>query len=1052
VTIPQTIGRYEVIELIGQGGMGALFRARDPRIGRNVAIKVLRRDYDTPELRSRFSKEARAAGALNSPNIVTIYDVGEDQDGLPFIAMEFVRGETFVDLMGLRPPLPFARKLQLTEDVCAGLAHAHEQGIVHRDIKPANLILSVDGVVKILDFGIAKLSASGTTVQGAIIGTLNYMSPEQVAGGDVDARADIFAVGAVLYELLSHQQAFPGTVPGQVLNRIVNGRHRPIWEHCPDIDPRVVDVIDRALEKDPDRRFQHVGELQRQLIRIRLGTEPSQAGSHEWRATPRPVTEAFSQQRDRQVKAHLEAAEASRNAGDYDAAIESCRQILLLDAEEEHALTLLDRIHSELDTQQDEERAAAEARLREEARVRAAVDEARVQFERGEHKAALAALDALDPSYSFVVSRLEELRAEVRRLEEKKRLDEQIGRIIERVEDALARDDLAAPGDLLRRAESLRPDDSRVLAARERYEEAIAAAAEKEAAEARRRQVEQHLAAAVECLDGDNLSEADSALKLASGLAPGDPRIAALAERLRAAVERRAAAEAAERLRKQVEDLLQSASSKLRSSSADATQLAEALREATEALALDAGNADAQHLEMAIKAAIVAHRETARAKAAVNNARSRFAIGKHQAALRLLEDFTPAGRPEIAAALEELRSELSRIEEQRRLERERLERQERARTLVSGARTAVNNRQFEAALDLLARAAEVEPPSADLVRFADEVRDQQAAARRDAEIATVLVDFDGQLTSGDLVSAGDTLGRAAALSASDARVMSARRRLDDAVAAIRAAEAQKKEVQERNAAAAALLEQGEPEAAEAQVKRAAALEPENAETLSLAKRVEDALHEKAAAAAAARLKRSIEELLANASRNLDSVNQRPDALSVAVQQISQALELAPDHPDAQSLKTRADEIQAALRKAALIRTGVRNARTRFAMGKHQAAFQLLESLDPDDNPAVAEALAELRQALERQRAEAALRAQAAPPPEPPASPDATRAVPAPLSMRMDQSAGPGGDGSTKPATGALRVPRWTIVGTVLVIILLVLAILIVVGALGSNGL
>src|SRR6185295_9956013 len=243
VKIPKTLGRYEVVDLIGQGGMGALFRARDPRIGRYVAIKLLRPGYDTPELRDRFSQEARAAGILSHPNIVTIYDVGEE-DGLPFIAMEYVRGETFADLMCLRPPLAVPRKLQLTEEVCAGLAHAHEAGIVHRDIKPANLIVGPEGTVKILDFGIAKLSVSSQTLPGSILGTLNYMSPEQVKGEAVDARADIFAVGAVLYELLSHQPAFPGQTPDDVLPRILRGAPTPLEEYCPDIDPRLVRLID----------------------------------------------------------------------------------------------------------------------------------------------------------------------------------------------------------------------------------------------------------------------------------------------------------------------------------------------------------------------------------------------------------------------------------------------------------------------------------------------------------------------------------------------------------------------------------------------------------------------------------------------------------------------------------------------------------------------------------------------------------------------------------------------------------------------------------------
>ena len=234
--IPRALGRYEVVDLIGQGGMGALYRARDPRIGRYVAIKLLRPGYDTPELRDRFSREAAAAGSLSHPNIVTIYDVGE-HDGMPFIAMEYVRGETFADLVCLRPPLAIARKVQLMEEVCAGLAHAHEAGIVHRDIKPANLIVGPEGTVKILDFGIAKLTDAGITLPGAIMGTLNYMSPEQVKGTPVDARADIFAVGAVLYELLSHQQAFPSQVPTEVLNLILHGEPTPITV-LSDLDPR----------------------------------------------------------------------------------------------------------------------------------------------------------------------------------------------------------------------------------------------------------------------------------------------------------------------------------------------------------------------------------------------------------------------------------------------------------------------------------------------------------------------------------------------------------------------------------------------------------------------------------------------------------------------------------------------------------------------------------------------------------------------------------------------------------------------------------------------
>ena len=368
--IPKTLGRYEIVDLIGHGGMGSLFRARDPFIGRFVAIKMLRTEFDTPEVRDRFSREARAAGSLSHPNIVTIYDVGED-NGLPFIAMEFVRGETFEDLAGLRPPLPVTRKIQLIEEVCHGLAHAHEQGIVHRDIKPANLILGSEGVVKILDFGIAKLTASGMTVTGTILGTLNYMSPEQITGASVDARADIFAVCAVFYELLSHQQAFPGNRPAELLHRIVSGSPKPVTDFCPDLDPRLVHVIDRALEKDPEDRFQDIASMQSELASIRLNAPPTQrsregkrmtrvgsettptAGSSSApsRKTPRPIQGDLATLRARQIEAHLTAAENAFTAGEHDAAIEFCRQVLLLDDSDDRALSLIDRIHAEIDDQ-----------------------------------------------------------------------------------------------------------------------------------------------------------------------------------------------------------------------------------------------------------------------------------------------------------------------------------------------------------------------------------------------------------------------------------------------------------------------------------------------------------------------------------------------------------------------------------------------------------------------------------------------------------------------------------------------------------------------------
>ena len=194
------IGRYEIKELIGQGGMGILYRAIDPKIAdRPVAIKVLR--VDDGEMRLRFEREARMIGLLEHPNIVTVYDVG-DHEGQPFIAMKFIPGDTLADLIGRHAPLPLGERIELIEQLCDGVAYAHERGVIHRDLKPANLMVhEATRRLVILDFGIARAAVpdTGITQFGVMVGTPRFMAPEQLQGGPVDHRSDIFAVGLVLY-------------------------------------------------------------------------------------------------------------------------------------------------------------------------------------------------------------------------------------------------------------------------------------------------------------------------------------------------------------------------------------------------------------------------------------------------------------------------------------------------------------------------------------------------------------------------------------------------------------------------------------------------------------------------------------------------------------------------------------------------------------------------------------------------------------------------------------------------------------------------------------
>src|SRR5262249_2299548 len=324
---PTNIGRYEIKSRIGRGGMGDLYLAFDPDINRLVALKLLNATLDSAELRERFAREARALAALNHPNIVKIYDTGELEDS-PFIVMEYVRGETLAELIRRRAALSVSQKLTLMEEVCAGLSQAHEAGIVHRDIKPANLMVDQQNRLKILDFGIARVVGGnktriGTplTMMNMAIGTPGYMSPEQIEGGAVDHRSDIFAVGAVCYELLAYDEAFSGANTDQIESRVMRGQVRPLASLVPGLDPEIDEIILRALKTDPNKRYQDAATLQRALerYRLRLEPEPEADAPTPPRATP-PPPGTRSKSREARAEAAYQRALASYQSGSRDAA------------------------------------------------------------------------------------------------------------------------------------------------------------------------------------------------------------------------------------------------------------------------------------------------------------------------------------------------------------------------------------------------------------------------------------------------------------------------------------------------------------------------------------------------------------------------------------------------------------------------------------------------------------------------------------------------------------------------------------------------------------
>lgn len=260
----QTIGRYQLVEKLGQGGMGVVYRAFDPLLQRVVAVKLIGAIEADAAVKERFFREARAAGQLAHKNIITIYDMGE-HEGQPFLAMEFLEGQDLQQRMAAQVPMTLARKLELATELCEGIEYAHNHGVIHRDIKPANIFLTATGATKILDFGLARLITSELTNSNMMMGTLNYMAPEQVRGERADHRSDIFSTGVVLYELFGGRKAFEGDSFGATLYKILEEIPEPLLNLDATLPPAVIAIIERALEKTRDDRYPTMGEMLRDL-------------------------------------------------------------------------------------------------------------------------------------------------------------------------------------------------------------------------------------------------------------------------------------------------------------------------------------------------------------------------------------------------------------------------------------------------------------------------------------------------------------------------------------------------------------------------------------------------------------------------------------------------------------------------------------------------------------------------------------------------------------------------------------------------------------------
>src|SRR4051812_49345084 len=279
MTTPQVLGeRYEIGGVLGRGGMAEVHRGRDLRLGREVAVKVLRSDLARdPSFQVRFRREAQAAASLNHPAIVAVYDTGEDRTttgATPYIVMEYVEGETLRDVIRREGHLPSERAMSLAADICGALDFSHRNGIVHRDVKPGNVMITPQGSVKVMDFGIARAvsdSAATMTSTAAVIGTAQYLSPEQARGESVDARSDVYSMGCLLYELVTGAPPFSGDSPVAVASQHVREDPRLPSSINRAIPPELDAILLKAMSKNPANRYQSAADMRNDLLRALAG-------------------------------------------------------------------------------------------------------------------------------------------------------------------------------------------------------------------------------------------------------------------------------------------------------------------------------------------------------------------------------------------------------------------------------------------------------------------------------------------------------------------------------------------------------------------------------------------------------------------------------------------------------------------------------------------------------------------------------------------------------------------------------------------------------------
>ena len=807
--LPPMIGRYQVIDRIGHGGMGLVYRGRDARIGgRFVAIKLL--NVSDEDLRDRFLREAATAGSLKHPNIVTIYDYGE-HEGLPFIVMEYVEGVTLSETIRSQLELSLARKLEIIGALASGLDYAHNKGVVHRDIKPANVMIDQDGVLKILDFGIAYVPDSSMTQAGTLMGTPNYMSPEQVEGRAIDRRSDIFSVGLVFYELLSYRQAFSGETIHHVLSGIVHGQPTPIGEVCPGLDPAIAAIVNRAIKKNPADRYQTLGEFIADLASV---SKQSRKSGLTWRNSsattvltppPSPPTpigrrgadrSALSKRRAERIELFLPVAQQALEKGDFAAAVEACEEAALLDPEEPRVLAMMERARAGLDAQRIrdwlaeahrclEQRdldqashlvdqalaldpASADAQRAREAIERerlivAALVRARQGLSSGQLETAIRAAGEIliqDPTHQEA----HELTREALRLLDERRQREALDRAAQAaIEQQRAAFASGRTREAIEALEAFAPPHAHVSAALaemrreladvERRAAEEAERRQREAAEAERRReareqwISRELNLARNSIDAQRFDEAIEVLRYLARVVPDVPELDRLLETARAG---QAAVEAKARQAREIEEKLADADrARTRGDLAAARMLLDAVLE------LAPGHVDATTRRRDIDAELAARERAeaaeAEARAAVDAARRQFNAGQRAEAIAALESFSPA-HDLVTRAHTDLSAKLAAMQ-----------RAEAADRAMAQAERTLANGDFSEALHALEQAeissAGNQRAEAIRARARAGLEEQQRAEEHLRRALAVVADARARFAAGDVKGALKLLDR-----------------------------------------------------------------------------------------------------------------------------------------------------------------------------------------------------------------------------------------------------------------------------------------------------